>query len=182
MNTLPKVQKIFRVIGILTKIAFVFSIVGASICAMGALCSLAWYTGGQVFTLFGEPITFFSGQADVNQVMAVLLTDLVFLITEAILLFFAQGYIKTEQAGGTPFTEKGADMLKKLGIRCIWMPIVAMVIVSIILLSLNVERDGDISNLPSIATGVILILTSVIFRYGGELEQRAGQKNIETEL
>ena len=102
--------------------------------------------------------------------MAILLSDLVFLVTESVLLFFARQYIKSEQAEGTPFTEKGADQLKKLGIRCIWMPIVAMVIVPIILLSLNVDRGGDISNLPSVATGLVLILASVIFRYGAELE------------
>lgn len=170
MNTLSKIQKAFRIIGIFTKIAFVFSIIGAVCCAVGALCTLAWYTGGQVFSLFGQPVIFFEAGTEANEAMAILLSDLVFLITESVLLFFARQYIKSEQAEGTPFTEKGADQLKKLGIRCIWMPIVAMVIVPIILLSLNVDRGGDISNLPSVATGLVLILASVIFRYGAELE------------
>lgn len=59
MNTLSKIQKAFRIIGIFTKIAFVFSIIGAVCCAVGALCTLAWYTGGQVFSLFGQPVIFF---------------------------------------------------------------------------------------------------------------------------
>ena len=49
-------QKIFGIFQILSKIAFIFSIVGASICAVGALCYAAWNNGGQVFSLFGEPI------------------------------------------------------------------------------------------------------------------------------
>lgn len=172
MKTLENIQKTFRVFQILTKIAFIFSIVGASICAVGALCSVAWYTGGQVFSLFGEPITFHAGRVDRNQAMAVLLSDLVFLITDIILLGFAGQYFKAEQADGTPFTRSGANHIRKLGIRCIWMPIVAVVITSVITVCLGVEKSGDVSNFPSVATGIVLILASQIFRYGAELEEQ----------
>lgn len=172
MTTLQTIQKTFRAFQILAKIAFIFSIVGASLCAVGALCSVAWHTGGQVFSLFGEPITFYVGRENMRQVMAVLLSDLVFLATEAVLLGFAGQYFKTEQAAGTPFTENGADLIRRLGVRCIYMPIVAVVIASTITVGLGVERGGDISNLPSVVTGILLILVSQIFRYGAELEQR----------
>ena len=171
MKSLQTIQKTFRVFQILAKIAFVFSIVGASICAAGALCAIAWHTGGQVFSLFGEPITFYVGKESMNQAVAVLLSDMVCLITDAVLLAFAGGYFKTEQAEGTPFTEKGADLLRKLGIRCIWMPIVAIVIASVITVCLGAERSGDIGNLPGLVTGIVLILASLIFRYGAELEK-----------
>lgn len=172
MKSLQTVQKTFRVFQILTKIAFIFSVVGASLCALGALCSVVWYTGGQVFSLLGEPITFYVGREDVNQTMAVLLSDLVYLTTDAILLSFAGRYFKAEQAEGTPFTESGANLIKKLGIRCTWMPIVSIVIASVITVCLGVERSGDVSNLPSVVTGIVLILASLIFRYGAELERR----------
>ena len=106
MKSLQTIQKTFRVFQILIKIALIFSIVGASMCAVGALCSIAWYTGGQVFSLFGEPIPFYVGRADMSQTMAVLLSDLVYLT----------------------------------------------------------------SNLPSVVTGIVLILASLIFRYGAERE------------
>ena len=169
MKTLQTIQKTFRVFQILAKIAFVFSVIGASFCAVGALCAVVWYTGGQVFTLFGEPVTVFASGEGVNQALAVLLSDLILLVTEAFLLGFAGGYFKTEQAEGTPFTENGANLMKKLGIRCIWMPIVAMVIASVITVCLGAERSGDVSNLPSVVTGIVLILASLIFRYGAEL-------------
>ena len=172
MKTLEKIQKTMHVFGILTKIALVFSIIGAAFCAVGALCTLAWYTGGEVFSIFGEPITHFVGREDVNQAMAVLLSEVFFLSTDAILLTFAQRYFTLEQAAGTPFTRNGAEALKKLGIRCIYLPIVAMVIVAVVLACLNVERGGDWDNLPSLATGVVLILVSMIFRYGAELEEQ----------
>lgn len=172
MKSLQTVQKTFRVFQVLTKIAFIFSVVGASICAVGALCAVTWYNGGEVFSLFGEPVTIFDSGKGLNQTLAVLLSDLVYLTADAILLAFAGRYFKAEQAEGTPFTENGANLIRKLGIRCIWMPIVAIVIASVITVCLGVEQSGDVSNLPSLITGVVLILASLIFRYGAELEER----------
>ena len=48
----------------------------------------------------------------------------------------------------------------------------AVVIASVIGVCLGVERDGDVSNLPSLVTGIVLILASLIFRYGAELEEQ----------
>ena len=72
MKSLQTIQKTFRVFQILAKLAFVFSIVGASICAVGALCAVTWYSGGTVFTLFGEPVPIFAGGEGLNQTLAVL--------------------------------------------------------------------------------------------------------------
>lgn len=172
MKTLNTIQKTIRIFGIFTKIAFVFSIVGAVFCAVGTICAVAGYNGGQMLTLFGKPVVFFSGDKSLNEVLAVLLTDLVYLSSEAILLGFACQYVKTEQAEGTPFGMNGPLLLKRLGIRCIYLPIVAAALASTALVCLDVKKGGDYSNLPRVATGILLILLSVIFRYGGELEQQ----------
>lgn len=172
MKSLQTIQKTFRVFQILTKIAFVCSIVGACVCAVGALCAVTWYSGGTVFSLFGKPVTIFAGGGGLNQTLAVLLSDLILLVTEAILLAFTGRYLKIEQAEGTPFTENGANLIRKLGIRCIWMPIVAIVLASVVTVCLGVEENSDVSNLPSVVTGIVLILASLIFRYGAEQEER----------
>lgn len=177
MKSLQTIQKTFRVFQILAKIAFVFSIVGASVCAGGALCTMTWYTGGQVLSIFGEPITFYADGKGINQILAILLSDLVCLTADAILLSFAGRYFNTEQSEGTPFTENGAKLIRNLGIRCIYMPIVAIVVATVITVCLGAERSGDISNLPSIVTGIILILASLIFRYGAELEKERDLQN-----
>lgn len=172
MKQLETIQKTFHVFQILTKIAYIFSIVGAIICAVGALCAFSWYSGGQVFSLFGEPITPFSTGRSMNEMLATLLADFVMITSEAILLSFANRYLKAEQAEGTPFTEAGAEMLKKLGIRCIWLPIVAVTVACVIGVAFGVEDAGDYSNLPSVAMGIVLILASMIFRYGAALEEK----------
>ena len=172
MKSLKTIQKTFRVFQILTKIAFVFCIVGVSICTVGTLCAAAWYNGGTVFSLLGEPITIFTNGESMKQILAMLLSNLVCLITDVILLSFAGQYLKNEQAEGTPFTMNGANSIRKLGIRCIWMPIVSMIIAFVITGCLGVERSGDVGNLPGVLTGIVLILASLIFRYGAELEEQ----------
>lgn len=56
---------------------------------------------------------------------------------------------------------------------CIYMPIVSVVIASVIVACLGAEQGDDVSNLPSVVTGIVLILASLIFRYGAELEKRS---------
>ena len=56
---------------------------------------------------------------------------------------------------------------------CIYMPIVSVVIASVIVACLGAEQGDDVSNLQSVVTGIVLILASLIFRYGAELEKRS---------
>lgn len=171
MKTLQTIQKTFRVFQILAKVALILTIVGASFCAVGALCCTVWSAGGRVFSLFGEPISIPAG-GDARQMLATLLAKLVYLSADAVLLGLAGQYFRLEQAEGTPFTLRGADMVRRLGIHCIWMPIVAIAIAAAIGAVLG-SKGGDVGNLPSLVTGIVLILTSLIFRYGAELEARA---------
>ena len=172
MKTLQTVQKTFRVFQILAKIAFIFSIVGAALCAVGALCAVSGLTFGTGLTVFGQPVMSY-GSSSVNYVLAALLSDMVILIGDAILLGFTGRYLALEQAEGTPFTENGANTLRRLGIRYIYIPIVTAVIASVIIVAFDAEPGRDISNLPELTTGIALIITSLIFRYGAELEQKS---------
>ena len=45
-------------------------------------------------------------------------------------------------------------------------------IASVLTVCLGAEGGGDVSNLPSVITGIVLILASLIFRYGAELEEK----------
>ena len=177
MKTLETVQKTFKVFEVLTKVAEILCIVGASICAVTALCAAVWQNGGHVFGIFGTPIEpVFAG--DLLSLYVKLLA-LTFTITaDAILLGFAHHYLKQEQEEGTPFTEKGAQRLQRLGIRCIYIPIIAMSLSAAIAQWQGV-KDLDIAgNLPSTTVGIGLILASLVFRYGAELE--SGNQGEET--
>lgn len=173
MKHLQTIQKTFHVFQILTKIAKIFCIVGASLCAVGALCVMVQYNGGQVFGLFGEPIRMFSDGENAFGLYARLIGEAVVIAGGAVLLTFAEAYLKAEQAAGTPFTEDGAKMLKKLGIRCIYIPIVAVIIAYVAAEICGADGAVEAETLTGATAGIAMIITSMIFRYGAELENRA---------
>ena len=168
---LQSIQKIFRVFYTLVRVAKTLCIVGVSLCAVGALCMTAASHGGQIFGLFGEPIDIFAGTTAPNRLNAELWAAFIRLAAKAILLGLAQSYLKTEQTDGTPFTVQGADRLKLLGIRCIWISIVSAVLAAVTAALLGAADAGMIGNGTEVITGIVLILASMIFRYGAELEQ-----------
>lgn len=177
MTTLQTIQKTFHVFEVLTKIARILCIVGACVCGAGALCAVAVQNGVRIFSLFGEQVAVFPAGTDLKQLFANLLSATIMLTADAVLLVFTGRYFKVEQAEGTPFTANGAELLKKLGIRCIYVPIVAVAAVAVVGLCLTMpELDGGlIGNLPGLIVGLVLLLVSLIFRYGAELEEKSGE-------
>lgn len=174
MKTLQTIQRIFGIFQVLTKIAEILCIVGAAFCAVAALCAVTWNNGGQVFGIMGEPIEIFT-EENFLQTYVKLLAMTFVLTSDAILLGLAHSYLKSEQADGTPFTEQGAERLKRLGIRCIYIPIIAIAVSGAIAAWQGVTEIGDISNASGVVTGIVLILASFIFRYGAELEKTREQ-------
>lgn len=168
---LQRIQKAFQVFYTLARAAKVLCIVGASFCAVGVLCMTVARCGGQVFGLFGEPVDMFAGMTDPIRMNAELWAAFIWLMAKAILLALAESYFKMEQADGTPFTEQGADWLKLLGIRCIWISIAAAVLAGVTAALQGAADAGMIGNRTEVITGVVLILASMIFRCGAELEQ-----------
>lgn len=169
-TTLQSIQKIFRVFYTLARIAKTLCIVGAVLCAVGVLCITAAIRGGQVFGLFGEPIDLFASVADPSRMNAELWAVFIQMSSKAILLALAESYFKQEQTDGTPFTEQGADRLKRLGICCILISIVAAVLAAVAAALQGAAEAGAIGNSTQVITGIVLILVSVVFRYGAELE------------
>ena len=180
MDSLKSIQKTFRIFLRLTHAAKILCIVGAVLSGVGALCLITSYYGGHVFDLFGKPVMIFHHDTNWKQQGVELLAASIRMIANCVLLAFAQDYLETEQSDGTPFSMAGAEKLKNLGIRCIWIPIVAIVVVVTVAVWLGEESIGEVGNAFSITTGIALILASIIFRYGAELEQKLHDK-IENE-
>lgn len=170
MKTLGTIQKTFNVFRVLAKIASILCIIGAAALGVGALCAAAQYHGGRVFLLFGEPAKLFDDGTDLLRKCVELLSAAFLLTAEAVLLGLSHGYIKHELADGTPFNENGAERLKKLGIRFIYIPVIAVAVSEAVAVWQGVESVGAVSSFGSVITGIAMILVSVIFRYGAELE------------
>lgn len=172
MDSLKTIQKTFHIFLRLIHAAKILCIVGAVLSGVGALFMITSYYGGHIFDLFGKPVAIFYPDTNWKQQSVELLAVSIRMIANCILLAFAQDYLKTEQSDGTPFTLAGAEKLKNLGIRCIWIPIAAIVVAVTVAVWLGEESIGEAGNAFGITTGIVLILASMIFRYGAELEQQ----------
>ena len=179
MKSLEKIQKIFRVILKIVKVFTILSIIGAAIYGLFAIFALSEHYGGKVFSIFGEEVSIFKDEPNLLVKFNELISSSLILISDIILLVFASSYLKTEIAEGTPFGEKGPEKLKKLGIRSIYIPIIAFTVAEIIvLITLGEDSSFSIESSFSVITGIVLIIVSIIFKYGKELEVKA--KNQET--
>lgn len=86
----------------------------------------------------------------------------------AVVAFLAYRYFKNVLAAETPFTFKGADELKNLGIVVLAVALGVSFIGSIITGGkLSISLGG------SFAPGIAFLVVSVIFRHGAELRERA---------
>lgn len=180
MNSLHTIQKTYRVFQILAKVAMILSFVWAGLTALGAACAMVWSGGGSVFGADRDLLLALTETGGLKELMAECLADTVFALTDGTLFAFAYRYLKAEQADGTPFTQTGAVKLRKLGISTIVMPIVATIVSSVIYgcfeavdtansaIYAAVDHGDD---LPTLLIGVMLILVSLVFRYGAELEE-----------
>lgn len=176
MNSLQTIQKTFRVFQILTKIAMILSFVWAGLAAVGMLCGAVWYHGGVVVGASQELLYRLTETGGLTEMIGTLLTETLFALTDGILLAFAYRYLKGEQAAGTPFTKEGAGEVKRLGIWTIVLPLVTFMVAAILcaVFSFPESAGSDWSNLASLTLGIGLILVSLVFRYGAELEESRG--------
>lgn len=169
MKSLQSIQKAFHVIRVLTTVARVLCIVGLCLCVLGVLCAGGVQNGGHVFGLLGEPLAPFSTEAGLHTTLVRLACTGIVLLAHVILLAFAGNYLKAE---GTPFTKRGAQQLNRLGIRCIYIPIMAVALAAGLSVWQGVKLTAGLGNASSLSTGIVLILAAMVFRYGAELERK----------
>lgn len=175
MKSLQTIQKTFRIFQILTKIAMILSFVWAGLTILGLLCVMVWHSGGVVIGASREVLFSLMKTESLSQMIGLLLTDMVFALTDGTLLLFAFRYFQKEQADGTPFTQSGAEQIKRLGIRTIVLPLVAAILAAVFSELFGVAQATvvDWGNMTNTSMGIVLILASLVFRYGAELEGKA---------
>lgn len=130
------------------------------------------YSGDNVFGANQELLLTMTVTGGLSEMIGVLLVDVILALTDGILLVFALRYFKAEQADGTPFTQHGVDRILHLGILTIVLPLVAAILSTLVCEFMTLPQDAvrDRGNLNSLTMGIVLILASLIFRYGAELE------------
>lgn len=185
MKTLKTVQTLSKIGKVLSKIAFVFAIIGFCGCIAG-LISINLGNGSLIkiggVTLHGI-IANDSGY-NIKSISAALVAWLIVCSGEIALSWFAKRYFTNEQLAETPFTQSGATELKRLGILTICIPLGTSIVADIVqavpagMLNVTADFATDIcfDNETFIALGVMFIVISLLCRYGAELEENKENK------
>ncbi len=155
----------------------IFSYVWAGLAALGLLCVLVGKDGTFAVSGTWALLHTLTETGGLTEMTAVLCTDAVSALLSAILLTFAYLYLKAEQADGTPFTHRGAEQIRRLGVRTIVLSIVNVALTKAVFAAsaLPAYADADRGNFSGVTLGITLLLVSLIFRYGAELEEKHAQ-------
>jgi len=171
MKSLQIIQKTCRVFQILTKVAMILCFVCSGLLLLGLICGIVIFGTGATVAGNMEILYKLTSSESFLDMTGALLGELVLTLTNAILFTYAYKYLSQEVKDGTPFTDTGAVMVRKLGIKLIVMPIVAIVIAATIYAIFGIDA-ASIDNGASVVFGIGLILVSLILNCGAELEQK----------
>ncbi len=168
MSNLEKIQKGMRVLQILSKIILVFAVVGTVLASIAAMLVAVG-----VLNMENQFLHFLSVSAEMNkgQLAGTLTAVAIALLLGGILTAFFYRYFTTELKEGTPFTNAGADGIKRLGIKTVLYAI-SMYIIDGICEEIGLTEWHRFDDAGGIVFGIFLILLAVVVRYGAELEQK----------
>lgn len=173
-------QKIAKIGKILSKVAFVFSVIGICGCIVGILSNVT--ESGKIFKIGGVTIhSLLSefGAYNVKSISAMLIAWLIICVGEAVLSKFSEIYFRNTLTEGTPFTQEGAGELRRLGIMTIVIPTGCMVSAEIVQgimtgfmnVITDVRLDLNFDNEASVALGIMFIIGSFLCGYGAEMKE-----------
>lgn len=171
---LQKIQKVLDVFRILTKIYMVCAFV-----AMGFM-----FVTGITALVQGDPLIFRMGDVKVylptilehpGKHGAEYLADGIAIMFCGIVSTFMISFMKFEAKEGTPFTEKCADKLKKLGISIIVCSGVCSTVQAAILSMYHIT-NASCEVFEEFTLGIVFIIVSMILRYGATLKSDSTNK------
>lgn len=173
-NSLKTIQVLAQIGRVLSKIVWIFCIVGAAGCLVG-IASLAVGVD-EVLKIGGVTIHGIIGyEAGINisSMYASMTVWMILCLGEIALALFAERYFKNELKAGTPFTLDGAKEMTRLGILAICIPAGTTILAEVAYQVMNavfqnVERM-DIGDFASVGLGIAFLVISVVFRYGAQL-------------
>lgn len=174
MKSLKTLRVLAKVGRILSKIVMICAIVSGGACL--TMLILSFFGTGELLGLGG--ISLYGALDDATMygagtaVIAMMLTGMISGAAEAVLAKFAECYFAGALRAGTPFTAAGAKELQRLGILAICISagawIVKIILNGCITGSFTVNFEF-ISTDTNVLLGVMMLVISVICRYGAEL-------------
>ena len=175
MKTLNTIQTLSKIGKVLSKMVFIFCVIGFCGCIVGIL-SMA--LGAPTLKFGGvtlKSILNTEAEVTVGTVYAAMAAGMILCAGEAVLAKFAEHYFKRELADGTPFSLGGAKEMQRLGILTICIPIgtqiVAEIVCAVMKQTMQSAAPLRLDNAGSVALGVMFLVLSLICRHGAEVCQ-----------
>ena len=173
-KTLKTIQTSMKAGHILSKIAFIVSIVGASLCLV---CLVDVGAGHEaVIAKFGDVTVYglaaLEDRYSLGTMYASIAAAYIFCLGEAFMAWTAKRYFKFELAQGTPFTLEGASKMHRLGAAVILISIGCLVLAQICYAVINMNfagvSDMHIEGFAQVGLGLTFILVSLLCKLGAE--------------
>lgn len=177
MKTLESIQTLSKAGKIVSKIIFIFSVIGVVGSVVGMVCLPFEDTGilkiGGV-TVYG--LMEHQEGMELNNLYTQLSGLLIICIGQAVVAKFAERYFVHELAEGTPFTMFGAQRLFRLGLVTVCVPlgtiVLAQIVSSIVAEFCNCENGFEPDGGSSVILGAMFMIMSFLCRYGAELREK----------
>ena len=174
-KTLDTIQTLAKIGRVLSKIVFIFSLIGAIGCAAGILSVKFLPESIQLGRTTIQGFVDLGDDLNPNAAIFAMVPTALLCAGEAILAKIAERYFRREIADGTPFTFDGAKALQRLGVCAIVIPIAASVLAALAMTIMSEFVLGaiepEIGEVGTIGLGVMMIVASLLCRHGAELSQ-----------
>lgn len=184
MQSLKTVQTIFKVLKVFTLIVFIFKIIGAACALIGGIGLVAFKSFGSFSAQISVAIAdklyggIVSVEAGMYEATVVCFVVAMLCACGAVCTHFLYRYFQHEEQDGTPFSYRGADELKRVGIIYIAVQLGAELVAVIIFAVCGVE-NAELSNFAMVGEGIVMILLSFVFKHGAELGAAFGSQGAD---
>ena len=172
MKTLNTIQTLAKIGRILSRIVYIFCMIGGIGCLAGILSLLLLPESIKVGGVTVRGLIEVSEELSLGTCYASMAAGAVICAGEAVLARLAERCFKNELTAGTPFTIDGAKELMRLGICAICIPVGTRVIAEILYSVLGhfMQDVGEmqLGDTVSVGLGVMMIVASLLCRYGAE--------------
>ena len=178
MKSLTKVQKIARVLYILSRIAFWFCIVGCAMCVCGAIGVGILGDDPEIIQLFAEEGIVYSAK----ETLCLCIISSVECAVGIAMFVFVKKFYKKELEVGTPFNKQVAKEAKRVGLIRLFLPLGAIIVNAIIVECFHLEFD--VSNFLDISIGIVYLILACVFDYGADVinvKVSQSKANLQTE-
>lgn len=163
------IQKCVRIFRVFVRVGMILSIAGSVFGLAATVLWVRWNNASADGVTQLDRLMRLVQQGDYYQTLAALIADTIACAFFAVLLSVALSYLTRELSDGTPFVDDTAIRLRRLGVLTIVLPIVSIVLQMIPYTVFDLSAPDRLDNAGSVMLGVVLILASVVFRYGAEL-------------